>query len=175
MSESEVAVPRTVEVARWLWVAGALLSAVRMLVVLADRQGLRDQVKQLDPALTMQQIEAGVNGEIMLGVLFSAAVVALYVLVANKMRGGRAWARVLLTFFGVIFVVLGVLGLAGLADGLAAEQGLTVDPTEVALSAVGLVVDVAALVAMWLRPSNDYFRTASVRLAMPPRPGQLRR
>ncbi|GAA3435024.1 hypothetical protein [Kutzneria kofuensis] len=167
--------PRAVDVARWLWVAGALLSAVRSFLVLADRQGLRDQVRQVDPSLTMQQIEAAVNGEIILGVLFSAAVVALYVLVANKMRAGRAWARVLLTFFGVIFVVLGGLGLIGLADGLATAQGLSVDPVEVALSAVGLVVDVAALVAMWLRPSNDYFRASSVRFAMPPRQEQFPR
>jgi hypothetical protein len=172
MTQPEVAVPRTVDIARWLWVAGALLSAVRALVVLADRQGLRDQVRQLDPTLFGQQVEAAVNGEIVLGVLFSAATVALYVLVANKMRGGRSWARVLLTFFGVIFVVLGVLGMFGVADGMAAAQGLTVDPLEVALSALGLVLDVAALVAMWLKPSNDYFRTMSVRFVMPPQQPQ---
>ena len=166
MSQPEVSVPRTVDVARWLWVASALLSAVRSLVVLADRQGLRDQVRQLDPTLFGQQVEAAVNGEIVLGVLISAVTVALYVLVANKMRGGRSWARVLLTFFGGLFVVLGLLGMFGVADGMAAAQGLTVDPLQVALSALGLVLDVAALVAMWLKPSNDYFRTMSARFVM---------
>ena len=161
--------PRSVDVARWLWVAGALLSGVRSLLVLADRQGLRDQVRAVDQTLTPQQVEAAVNGEIVLGILFAAVVVALYVLVANKMRGGRAWARVLLTFFGGIFVVLGGLGLVGVANGVAAVEGMTVDPTEVALSALGLVVDVAALVAMWLPPSNDYFRGMAARFAAPPR------
>jgi hypothetical protein len=169
VTQPEVRVPRTVDVARWLWVAGALLSAVRSLVVLADRQGLRDQVRQLDPTLFGQQVETAVNGEIVLGVVFSAAVVGLYVVVANKMRGGRSWARVLLTFFGGIFVVLGLLGMFGLADGMATAQGLTVDPLEVALSALGLVLEVAALVAMWLKPSNDYFRAMSARLVVPPR------
>ena len=159
--------PRSVDVARWLWVVSALLSAVRSLVVLADRQGLRDQVRGVDPALTMQQVEAAVNGEILLGLLFSAGIVALYVVVANKMRAGKAWARVLLTFFGIIFVVLGALGMVGLAGGLAESQGLTVDPTEVALSALGLVVDVAALVSMWLPPSNAYFRVGSAQVAAP--------
>jgi hypothetical protein len=172
VKQPESSVPRTVDVARWLWVAGALLSAVRSLIVLSDRQGLRDQVRQVDPTLFGQQVEAVVNGEIVLGVLFSAAVVALYVLVANKMRGGRSWARVLLTFFGGLFVVLGALGMFGVADGMATAQGLTVDPLEVALSALGLVLDVAALVAMWLKPANDYFRTMSVQLVMPPQQPQ---
>ncbi|MFI9382785.1 hypothetical protein [Kutzneria sp. NPDC052558] len=160
--------PRAVDVARWLWIASALLSAVRTYFVLADRQGLRDQVTAIEPNLPLQQVEAVVNGEIILAVLVSAAIVGLYVLVANKMLAGRAWARVLLTFFGVIFVLLGGLGMLGVADGLAASQGLTVDPTEVALSALGLVVDVAALVAMWLPPSNAYFRTAAAQFVLPP-------
>ena len=160
--------PRAVDVARWLWITSALLSAVRTYLVLADRQGLRDQVTAAEPTLPMQQVEAVVNGEIILAVLISAAIIGLYVLVANKMLAGRPWARVLLTFFGVIFVLLGGLGMAGVADGLAATQGLSVDPAEVALSAVSLVVEVAALVAMWLPPSNAYFRAAAAQFALPP-------
>ena len=167
--------PRCVDVARWLWIASALLSAVRTYFVLADRQGLRDQVKAVEPTLPMQQVEAVVNGEIILAVLISAAIVALYALVANKMLAGRAWARVLLTFFGVIFVVLGGLGMIGTADGIAAAQGLTVDATEVALSVLGLAVDISALVAMWLRPANDYFRAMAAQFAVPPRQSQFPR
>lgn len=165
--------PRPVDAARWLWVVSALLSAVRTYLVLADRNGLRDQVRAVEPALPSQQVEAVVNGEIILAVLMSAAIVALYVLVANKMRSGRGWARVLLTFFGVIFVVLGLLGVAGVAGGLATAQGLTVDPAEVVLSVVGLATDIAALVAMWVPASNAYFRAAAVQSALPPRQGQF--
>jgi hypothetical protein len=168
--------PRSVDVARWLWVAGALLSAVRSYLALADRQALRDQVTSLEPALSMQQVEAVVNGEVIMGVLFAAVVVALYVVVANKMRAGRPWARVLLSLFGGLFVLLGGLGLFGVANGLAAATGVSVDPAELVLSAVGLVVDVAALVAMWLPPSNNYFRTAAAaRFAVPPRQDQFPR
>ena len=168
--------PRSVDVARWLWVAGALLSAVRSYLALADRQALRDMVTQLEPSLSMQQVEAVVNGEVIMGVIFAAVVVALYVLVANKMLAGRSWARVLLTFFGAIFVLLGGLGLLGVADGLAATTGVSVDPAELALSVVGLVVDIAALVAMWLPPSNDYFRAATAaRFTVPPRQDQFPR
>ncbi|QUQ70488.1 hypothetical protein JJ691_82670 [Kutzneria sp. CA-103260] len=154
--------------ARWLWIASALLSAVRTYLVLADRQGLRDQVTSVEPTLPMQQVEAVVNGEIILAVLIAVGIVGLYVLVANKMVAGRAWARVLLTFFGVIFVLLGGLGMVGVADGLAATQGLSVDPAEVALSAVGLVVEVIALAAMWLPSSNTYFRATAAQFALPP-------
>jgi hypothetical protein len=162
-------------VARWLWIASALLSTVRTYLVLADRQGLRDQVKSVEPTLPMQQVEAVVNGEIILAVLISAAIVVLYVLVANKMLAGKAWARVLLTFFGVIFVVLGGLGMIGTADGLADAQGLTVDPAEVVLSAIGLVVEIAALVAMWLPQANHYFRGVAAQFALPPRQDQFPR
>jgi hypothetical protein len=167
--------PRVVDVARWLWVAAGLLFAVRTYVALADRQGLRDQVRQADSTLTMQQVEAAVNGEIVLGVLFCAVIVALYVLVANKMLAGRSWARVLLTFFGVVFAVSGLLGLIGIAGGLAAAVGVSVDPTEVVLSVLGVAVDVAALVAMWLPPSSAYFRTVSTQRVMPPPPTQFMR
>jgi hypothetical protein len=168
--------PRTVDAARWLWIAGALLWAVRTYLVLADRNGLRGQVRSVEPTLPTQQVEAVVNGEIILAVLMTAAIVALYVLVANKMRAGRGWARVLLSFFGTIVVVFGGLGMAGVADGLAAAEGMSVDPTEVVLSAIGLVVEVAALVAMWLRPSNGYFRATAARFALPPaRPDQFPR
>jgi hypothetical protein len=165
-----VTVPRSVDTARWLWVAAGLLSAVRSYLSLADRQGLRDQVHAVDPTLTMQQVEAAVNGEIILGVLFSAAVVALYVLVANRMRAGKGWARVLLTVFGGIFVLFGALGLIGVGSGLAAAMGMAVDPVQVLLSVAGLAVEAAALVAMWLPTAGRYFREASPRTVLPPAP-----
>lgn len=165
--------PRAVDVARWLWIVSALLSAVRTYLVLADRQGLRDQVTGAEPALTGQQVEAVVNGEIILAVLIAVGIVALYALVANRMVQGRPWARVLLTFFGVIFVLLGGLGMAGFADGLAAAEGVSVDPAEVVLSMVGLAVEVVALAAMWFPSANAYFRVTAAQLVLPPtRQGQ---
>jgi hypothetical protein len=139
--------PRSVRLARWLWTAAALVSAVHLVFVLGDRQGLRDEVRQADPSLGMRQTDAAVNGEIMLGLLMIALWVGLCVLMSNRLAGGRGWARVVITLFCVGTLLLGGLGLVG--------------ATEVAFSVVGLLLDAVVLVAMYLPASNDYFRAAA--------------
>ena len=153
--------PRSVQLARWLWTVAALVSAVRLIFVLADRQGLRDQVQQADPSLGMQQTDAAVNGEIMLGLLMIVLWVGLCALMAVRMASGRRAARIVITLFCVGTLVLGGIGLIGAASGVAASVGVSVGLTELVFSVIGLLLDAVVLVAMYLPASNDYFRAAA--------------
>jgi hypothetical protein len=86
--------------------------------------------------------------------LVTAAFVALALLVVNRMRAGRRWARLVLTLLGGLTVVYGLLGLgdtlvlfgAGLAGVLFAL-----------LSVLQLVLLVGAIVFMYRPDAGAYF------------------
>jgi len=156
----QLAPPRPVLLARWLWIAAALLSSARSLIGLADRDALRDQVQQMYPEQGIQQVEDTVNAEITVGLMIGALVLLLYVKLANRMCHGGRLARIVLTVFGVGGVLLGSLGFLAVATGLTAGISLRVEPIDVALSLSGIALQAVAVVSMFLPVSAGYFRAA---------------
>lgn len=154
---TEVQPPRTILVARWLWLGSAALSAVRSLITLADREELRTQLWKVDASLSMAAVERAVNAEILFGLLISAVILGLYVMLANRMARGRNWARIVLTVFGVSGVVLGALGMVGVASGM---LDLQVGAIDIALSLLSLGVNATAVVYMFLPASAAHFATS---------------
>lgn len=151
--------PRPVQLARQLWIVSAAVGLVRSLFQLADREALVAQIREIQPQLTQDQVDQAVNGSVVLTLLFVAALFGLYVLLANRMRSGRNWARVVLTVFGAATVLLGVFGLLGLVSGAAATLGETVSPLNVLVSIVVVALEATAVVLMYRPESNRYFLT----------------
>jgi hypothetical protein len=150
--------PATVTASFWCWFAATLL------VVLGLPGALALQHEQFAQAL----IDGSTGGEPLdlpaarIGALLTAGLFALslavlstpFVVAFITLRGGKQWARVLLTILGVLALPFGVL-VAGVFFGASHD----LDPTlGYACTALALITTLVAVVLMYLPPSNDYVR-----------------
>jgi len=147
--------PRTVNIAFWLYVAGAVLSVISGIITIAVVSGSRaDQVRIIEQqgtdlrGLTAQQVaDASVTFLVTWSIVTLIFWAVVFVLFAYFMRRGANWARIVLT-------VLTVLSLLNLLTGFG--TGL-----------LQVLATIVAVVLMWLRPSNEYF--AAVKASKGPR------
>ncbi|MEU5691473.1 hypothetical protein [Actinosynnema sp. NPDC020468] len=161
--------PRAVDLARWLWIASALVGLGRFVVQLADRNALVDVLRQQQPGLNQDEIDAAVSGGVMFGLLLGGALVLIYTLLANRMARGRNWARIVLAVFGVVGIVVGVTRSITYVSGLAAVLQLQVSGTDVLFGLVTMTLDGAAVVLMFVPTAALYFRTQRSVSGRPPR------
>ncbi|WP_137812617.1 hypothetical protein [Gandjariella thermophila] len=157
--------PRPVVVSRWLWIGGAVLSAGRSVVRLADRRALVDDLTQAVPQLGQDEVDAAVSGTVLLGLLLCALVLGGYVLLANRMARGANWARIVLGVFGGASVLFGAVGLAAFGAGVTTDLGFQFGALDVVVGVAGLLLDAAALTLMFVPAAAGYFQR---------RPGPLR-
>jgi hypothetical protein len=150
--------PRAVLASRWLWIAGALLSAGRSVVRLADRRALVNDLAQAAPQLGQDEVDAAVSGTVLLGLLICALVLGVYVLLANRMARGTNWARMVLAVLGGAGVLFGAVGLLAFGSGLAGELGVPFNVADMAVGVLGLLLDTAALTLMFVPAAAAYFR-----------------
>ncbi|MBW4715848.1 hypothetical protein [Saccharothrix obliqua] len=155
--------PKPLDVARWLWIASAVVGLGRFLVQLADRgtliEVLREEQARQGITLGQDELDAGVSGGILLGLLMGGLLVLVYVALANRMARGRNWARIALTVFGVVGAVVGVTRLILVVSGLGAFYGLSVAPVDLAFGVATMLLDATAVVLMYLPSVSGYFRS----------------
>ncbi|MEU6150692.1 hypothetical protein ABZ816_11890 [Actinosynnema sp. NPDC047251] len=155
--------PKLVDLARWLWIGSALVGLGRFLFQLADRGMLIDMLRedQQRNGVTMSQdeVDAAVSGGILMGLLMGALLVLVYAVLANRVAGGRNWARIVLTVFGAVGIVVGVTRLILVASGLAAAMKLQVATPDLVFGTITMVLDAAAIVLMYLPSVSGYFRS----------------
>ena len=130
---SSTQTPGTVTAAFWILLLGLILDAIGAILLVVG--GI---------ALVGRGDAGGMAAGLGAPVLIGAAVIALLFVVIEliivfKMRGGRNWARIVIT-------ILEVLGLGSLFT----------NPTFWSWGAV--VLSLIAVVLMWLPASNAYFR-----------------
>lgn len=166
------AVPRVLGLAWWLWIAATVVGIVRSVVQLSDRTMLVSQISRAAPELTQSQVDQAVNSGIVLTLLVTGGIAAVYVLLANRLLRGRNWARVVMSLvagFGVLGTVLALFGMAALGSSVTV-RGTTVQLgfVDVVFGLVVAALDVAVVVLIWHPDTNRYFR----RIAMLPRGGR---
>ncbi|PRW63865.1 hypothetical protein [Actinopolyspora mortivallis] len=157
--------PRSVWLARWLWLAATAVGFVRSVIQLSDRRTLTEQVRQLEPELAQHEVDAAVNGGIMFSLLVSIAVAVLYVFLATRTAQGRNWARVIILVLCGLLVFSTAMTLLTTAVGMPEDYvrmfpGLTPDPLSVILGVVIAALDVAVFVLL-LRPESGRFFAAA--------------
>lgn len=167
-SSTETEPPKSVQLAKVVWIGGAALGAVRSIVQLADRRTLVEQLRTGSPELTQDQLNSLASSGIAFGLLILAGFLAVNVWLATRMAAGRHWARVLITVLAAAELVFGAVGLLGLAAGVALPAGVRFDGAQLAFSVVGLIIDAVALVLLLRPESRAYF--ARMRTPRPPRP-----
>ena len=144
-------VPRPSEVgtAFWLWIANIVVGIVSVAVTFLTLDStvtaqVRDQLAT-DPQLSTVNAESFVRIALVVGAVFTLLFAGLKLFFLFKMRSGRNWARVTLTVFGGLSILLTVVSL-GQASGIEAGFGL-----------VGAILIVAAIVFMFTGGARDYF------------------
>jgi hypothetical protein len=153
----ETQVPKLVNVSRWLWIASAGIGMVRFVSELFDRETLIAEARRQNPALGQDQIDAGVNGGILFGLLLATAILLAYTRLANTMARGRNWARIVLTVLGAASVAFGLFRLVAFGSGMAAALGVAMRPVDLAVTFVTAVLDTTAIVLMYR--ASAHFRT----------------
>jgi len=130
-----------VNIAFWLYIVGAALSLIALIVSLATVGSLKDDVqKQLanqGQQISDATLNATVGVSVTLAVVFGILYIAAYVLFAFFMRRGANWAR-------IVLLIVTVLSLFGILGGYG-------------LGAARVVVGVIATVLIFLKPANEYF------------------
>ncbi|MEU3648233.1 hypothetical protein AB0E59_32975 [Lentzea sp. NPDC034063] len=141
--------PKLIDVARWLWIASACVGMLRFVVQLFDRETLVAEARRQNPAMNQDQIDAGVNGGVLFGLLIAVAVLLAYTRLANAMARGRNWARIVLTVLGGASVAFGLFRLGAWASGVAAELGVEMRAVDLAVTLVTTALDATAIVLMY--------------------------
>lgn len=157
-------VPRVLEIARWAWIGTALIEFVRSVWQLADRERLTSEVHRTAPELSQQQLDATVNSGVLFTLLFSLALLVVYVGLSTRMLQGRNWARVVLAVFGgfnvfgtlVTLLALGTIGRGELVRML----GTNIEGSDIGFSVLVMLLNVAALVLVFLPDANRFFRSS---------------
>lgn len=134
--------PKQVNIAFWLYLVGALLSLVSLVVAAATtaaaKTTIQNQLTAQGQHLSDSTVNALVAFSVGIAVVFGVVFIVAYVLFAFFMRRGANWARILL-------LILTVLSLFQILSGSGIGAGR-------------FVVGAIATILIFLRPANEYFR-----------------
>jgi cytochrome c biogenesis protein CcdA len=134
--------PKQVNIAFWLYLVGALLSLVSLVISVATtaaaKTTLQNQLSAQGQHLSDSTVNALVAFTVGVAVVFGVVFIVAYVLFALFMRRGANWAR-------IILLILTVLSLFQILAGSGIGAGR-------------FVVGAVATILIFLRPANEYFR-----------------
>lgn len=142
--------PPTVLNAFRLMLVTAGLSLLGILTTFATKNDLRNRLRASNPDVSSARLDSLLSTAITIALVAAAIFLVLYVLLAFRVRAGRNWARIV-TWVLAAFGVLGLL----------AALSTTATTTSRILSVVQGLVDIAIIVLLAQRPSNDWFRGSS--------------
>lgn len=130
-----------------LMLVQAGLSVLGFIVLLATKDTLRNEIAKKNTGYDTAKLDDVVNAAVSIGIVIGIVFTVLYVLLALQVGKGKNWAR-------IVTWVLASLGvLAGLASLAQPEPALSR-----ILSIIGLLIDIAIIVLLAQRQSNEYFR-----------------
>jgi hypothetical protein len=138
--------PPSVVMAVRLMYAGAVVSALSLIVGLVTVGSLRTSLHKSDPSLTTSQLHS-LQTVVVVGSVFIGVIsVGLWVWMALMNKAGKSWARIVSTvLFGLdtLFLLLG-LARAGAAGGTL-------------VSILTWLIGLGAIIYLWRKDSSAYF------------------
>lgn len=141
--------PSSILTAVKLMYAGAVLSLLWTLLVLPQRDVLRDALDDQNLDMTAGELDSLINTLIGVMVVVGLITVGLWILLARANRSGKSWARVVATILGGIAILVGLLGML---------QG---DAIGLVMNLVLVVLAVWILVLLYRRESSEYYSAVS--------------
>ncbi|SFF56498.1 hypothetical protein [Blastococcus tunisiensis] len=142
--------PTTVRAGIGALVASLVLGLISAIVTFSDLDGLIEETlrQSTDPAITEDLARTG----ILIGVVITLIILGLQALFIWFAWQGRNWARIVIWVLGGISVVFGLVGLAAGTGGQATSGFAT------SLGWFQLILTAVGIVALALKPSNDWYR-----------------
>ena len=138
--------PPSVVMAVRLMFAGAVVSALSLIVGLVTVGSLRNSLHKSDPSLTTSQLHS-LQTVVVVGSVFIGVIsIGLWLWMAQMNKAGKSWARVVATvLFGLdtLFLLLGVAR-AGAAAGTL-------------VSILTWLIGLGAIIFLWRKDSSAYF------------------
>jgi hypothetical protein len=138
--------PASVVMAVRLMYAGAVVSALSLIVGLVTIGSLRSSLHKSDPSLTTTQLHNLQTVVVVGSVVIGLISIGLWIWMALMSKAGKSWARIVATvLFGLdtLFLLLGVAR-AGAAAGTL-------------VSILTWLIGLGAIVFLWRRDSSEYF------------------
>jgi magnesium-transporting ATPase (P-type) len=133
----------------WCYVAAAVISVIGALLLLGQKDTIANALRDNNTtSLTESQIQAAANTAVVISLVFTIIIAALFVFFAFKLKAGRNWARIVLT-------IVAVLALLSLLVGAGSS------------SILGIIGDLAAVVGAilsYVPQSNQYIAATKMRL-----------
>src|SRR5215510_7578306 len=142
--------PPSVVMAVRLMYAGAVVSAVSLVVGLATVGNLRDALHKSDPSLTPTQLHNLQTVVIVGSVAIGVISIGLWLWMALMNKAGKSWARIVAT---VLFGLDTLFLLLGLARAGAAASSL--------VSILIWLIGLGAVILLWRKDSSEYFAAQS--------------
>lgn len=146
--------PRSVLNAAKFMYAGAVVSAIQVIVSFTTIGGLKNAIRQAYPHYTAAQVHTAEVTSIAGLVISGLLGVGLWVLMARLNLAGRSWARIVASVL-FAFNTLGLLTTI-LRPGTATILG-------VAFVVVLWVIGLGAIVLLWRNESSDFFQPVQPR------------
>lgn len=142
--------PPAVRYAAWFMYAGAILTAISGVVSgLASRTGAIGAGRHL----TQRQLQALAAGGVVVTIVYSLMVIALWLVLAWAARQGRGWARVTgSVLFGINTLLLLLNLVARVKTGTGGGVGLASVP-----ALLVWLAGLGAVIMLWRRESSAYF------------------
>lgn len=133
-----VALPKEVNLAFWLIIGAGILGLIGIpFNIAAAKEAADSQLPASGANITPEEFNTMLTAVV---VVFAVVGAALYALIAVFVRKGANWARIVATVFAVI-------SLTNLFGGLV-------------ITVLQVLLGMAAVVLLYLKPSNEYFRAS---------------
>jgi hypothetical protein len=142
--------PPSVVMAVRLMYAGAVVSAVSLVVGLATVGSLRTSLHKSRPSLTPTQLHDLQNIVVVGSVVIGLISIGLWVWMALMNKAGKSWARIVATvLFGLdtVFLLLGVARAGAAASSL--------------VSILIWLIGLGAVILLWRKDSSEYITAQS--------------
>lgn len=139
--------PAQLEWACRLLVLNVVLGLIALFITLTHKDEFRREYLRRTPTLSDADVDRFFTISLVIGVIFGVAGGLFYLFLAYKMWHGRNWARITTW----VFTGLGVFGL------VTAFIGPSIAISRVIVF-VGALIDIAVIIVLALRPSNEFFR-----------------
>jgi hypothetical protein len=139
--------PSSVRTAVKLMYAGAILSAIDLIVTLATAGQLRHLIHVARPGLSAARLDGAVHAQIGSSIAIWLITIGFWIVMARTNQAGRGWARTVAT-------VLCALSTVSFVEALVQPASLLSKLFYAPLWLVG----VAATVLLWRPDTSDYIR-----------------
>lgn len=125
----------------------AAFGVISVIVLLATKDTLKSEILKKNLTADPQRLDSLLNTVIVVGIVFGLIFVVLYIALALQVGKGKNWARVVSWVLAGLGILSALLSLAQPQAGLTRVSSL-----------ISGVIDIAIVVLLAQRASNEYFR-----------------